>query len=68
MKQQLMLSFPSSNFLPQAQLPTLQKLSFPEENGSDRSPFHPTEINRAIARWENEGGAVTLGSSVEVTS
>jgi hypothetical protein len=65
---QLMLSFPSPNFLPQAQLPTAQKLSFPEENGSDRGAFYPTEINSAIARWENEGGAVTLGPSVEVTS
>ena len=67
MKQPL-LSFPSCNFLRQAQLPIVQRLSFPEENRSDRGAFCPTEINRWIARWENEGGAVAFGTSVEVTS
>jgi hypothetical protein len=65
---QPMLSFPSSNFLLQAPLPTVQRLSFPEETRSERDAFCPIEINRWIARWENEGGAVAVGPSVEVTS
>jgi hypothetical protein len=57
---QPMLSFPSSNFLLQAQLPTVQRLSLSEENRSDPAAFCPAEINRWIARWENEGGAGAL--------
>jgi|GraSoiStandDraft_41_1057321.scaffolds.fasta_scaffold189289_5 hypothetical protein len=54
---QLMLSFPSSNFLLQEH-PPVQRLSFPQDNRPGGSSFCPTEINRWIARWENEGGAV----------
>jgi hypothetical protein len=65
---QPMLSFPSSNFLLQAQLPTVQRLFFPEENRSDRGGFCPSEINRWIARWENEGGALAWKEHGYVTS
>ena len=63
---QLMLTFPSSNFL--RQQPAVQKLSFPEETRLGAGSFCPTELNRWIARWENEGGAVALGRSADVTS
>jgi hypothetical protein len=64
-----MLTFPSSNFRLQAQHPPVQRLSFPEENRPDRGAFCPIEINRWIAHWENEGGAVARGRSVDyVTS
>jgi hypothetical protein len=66
---QLMLTFPSSNFLLQAQLPIVQRLSFADENKPARGAFCPSEINRWIARWENEGGAVAVGGSADyVTS
>jgi hypothetical protein len=51
-----MLTFPSSNFLLQAQHPPVQRLSFADENRHVRGAFCLTEINRWIARWENEGG------------
>jgi hypothetical protein len=54
---QPMLTFRSSNFLLQAQNPPVQRLSF-AENRSNPAAFCPAEINRWIARWENEGGAV----------
>jgi len=54
---QPMLTFPSSNFLLQAPHPPVQGLSFPDENRPARGAFCLTEINRWIARWENEGGA-----------
>jgi hypothetical protein len=64
-----MLTFRSSNFLLQTQNPPGQRLSFPEENGSDPAAFCSAEINRGIARWENEGGAVAVGPSADhVTS
>ena len=58
-----MVTFPSSNSLLRAQHPPVQRLSFPDENTSDHGAFSHTEINRWIARWENEGGAVALGRS-----
>jgi hypothetical protein len=60
---QPMLTFRSSNFLLQAQNPPVQGLFFPEQNRSDPASFCPTEINRWIARWENEGGAVAVRRS-----
>jgi hypothetical protein len=66
---QPMLAFRSSNFLLQVQDPPAQILSFPGENRSGPVAFCPAEINRWIARWENEGGAVAGGRSAEyVTS
>jgi hypothetical protein len=66
---QPMLTFCSSNFLLQVQNPPVQRLSFPEENRSGPAAFSPAEINRWIARWENEGGAVAVGRSADyVTS
>jgi hypothetical protein len=62
---QPMLTFPSSNFLLQAQHAPLRRLSFPEENRPELGAFCAIEINRWIARWENEGGAVALGPSVD---
>jgi hypothetical protein len=43
--------------------PTVQRLSLPGENRPARGALSPGEINRWIARWENEGGAVALGPS-----
>jgi hypothetical protein len=66
---QPMLTFRSSNFLLRAQNPPVQSLSFPEQNRSDPAALCPAEINRWIARWENEGGAVAVGLSADhVTS
>jgi hypothetical protein len=36
-------------------------------SGSERISHWPTEITRAIARWENEGGAVLKENSVQRT-
>jgi hypothetical protein len=36
-------------------------------SGSERASHWPTEIARAIARWENEGGAVLKEDSVQRT-
>jgi hypothetical protein len=60
---QPMLTFPFSNFLLQAQLPTLQRLSLQDQNRPARGAFCPSEINRWIARWENEGGAIRRSKS-----
>ena len=60
---QPMLAFRSFNFLLQVQNPPVQRLSFPEENRSAPAAFCPAEINRWIARWENEGGAVAVRRS-----
>ena len=47
--------------------PAVEKVSFPEGNRPEpAAPCHP-EINRWIARWENEGGGVRLGRSDDVT-
>jgi hypothetical protein len=54
---QLMRSSPSSNFLLQEH-PPVQRVSFPDENRPARSVFCAGVINRWIARWEKEGGAV----------
>jgi hypothetical protein len=62
-----MPTFPSSNFLLQEH-PPVQRFSFPEENIPGGGSLCPSEINRWIARWENEGGAVALGRSADVTS
>jgi hypothetical protein len=60
---QPMLTFPSSNLLLRARIPSAQGPYFVEKNTSDPAHFAFTEINRWIARWENEGGAVRLGRS-----
>jgi hypothetical protein len=62
---QLMLTFPSSNFLLQAQRPPVQRLSLSDENRPARGTFCLTEINRWIGRWENEGGALAVGGSAD---
>ena len=61
---QLMLTFPSSNFLLQER-PPVQRLSLSDENRAARGTFCLTEINRWIARWENEGGALAVGGSAD---
>ncbi len=64
-----MLTVSSSNFLLRAQHPPVQRLSFADENRHVRGAFCLTEINRWIARWENEGGAVAVGGTADyVTS
>jgi hypothetical protein len=56
---QLVLTFLFSNFLLQEH-PPVQRLSFPEDNSPGGGAFCPSEINRWIARWENERGAVAV--------
>jgi hypothetical protein len=64
---QPMLPFPSSNFLLQAQHPPVQRDSLSRRRiDLIGAHFCPVEINRWIARWENEGGAVALGPSVDM--
>jgi hypothetical protein len=58
----LMLTFPCSNFLLQEH-PPVQRLSFVEDKTLGGGAFCPTEINRWIARWENEGGALAVGGA-----
>jgi hypothetical protein len=66
---QPMLTFPSSNLLLRARYPSAQRPYFPEKNTPDPAHFAFTEINRWIARWENEGGAVAIRRSPDyVTS
>ncbi len=66
---QPLLTFPSLDLFLPAQQPLAQRLSFSEKNRPVRGAFCVVEINRWIARWENEGGAVALGRSVDyVTS
>jgi hypothetical protein len=60
---QPMLTFPSFNLLLRGRYPSAQRPYFPEKNTPDPAHFSSTEINRWIARWENEGGAVRLGRS-----
>jgi hypothetical protein len=61
---QVMLTFPSSNFLLQER-PPVQRLSFPKDNRPGGGAFCSTEINRWIGRWENEGGALAVGGSAD---
>jgi len=62
---QPLLTFSSLDLFLPAQQPPAQKLSFPEKNKPVRGAFCVIEINRWIARWENEGGAVALGRSAD---
>jgi hypothetical protein len=55
----------SSNFHLQSHDAPVRRISFPAENKPDRDAFRSTEINRWIARWENEGGAVAIGRSAD---
>ena len=57
-----MLTFPSSLFLLKAPPPPVQRLSFADENRHVRGAFCITEINRWIARWENEGAVAMDGN------
>jgi hypothetical protein len=45
----------------------LKRMSSHRASGSERISHWPTEITRAIARWENEGGAVLKENSVQRT-
>jgi len=44
-----------------------KRMSSHRASGSGRIGHWPTEITRAIARWENEGGALLKENSVQRT-